>query len=532
MRRTPVVAAAISVLVLASAACSGAETAPVETAPVETAAAESTTSATQPADPSQPAATPSTDTTRPSEATTDTASPPATTEPVPGDDSHAVLEGRWEGTTAVPGLGELPFSVELASTGGTLSGTMDVQGNFGLPLTAVSFDGSTLHFELQSPLGLATWEGELREGRIEGEFAQLGSTSTFVLHRPDDAPAAPETSTAYRAEMVTFSSGAYDLAGELALPLTSGPHPAVILINGSGDQDRNAVVADFPIFGELADHLAQAGIASLRWDDRGVGGSGGDGLLTTLQARADDVVAALALLRAHPEIRSDRIGLVGFSEGGLIAPMAANRADDIAFVALLASPAVPGDELLRAQLVRILTVSGATDEVIEQERALQELVLGAIDSDEGWDEVEDGYRDWARRQLEELTDEARESIPDEEIFVEVMTASELASVRSPWFVSYVTYDPRGDLIELDVPVLALFGELDTQVPPAANAAALSEAIAASSIPSYAIGTVLGANHLFQQAVTGSPDEYAELTPEFAPEFLQLLGDWLTEQVNR
>ena len=537
MKRTLTVAAAAAALMLlaaTSAACSAATDAPGEGSTTATTGSAPAERVDETAGPAAPATT-----SAPVSPTTLATQPPSTTalaEPDGGDGLAAEIEGRWEGFTAVPGLGLLPFSIELASTSaGTLNGTMDIQGNFGLPLTGITFDGSHLHVELQSPLGLATWDGELRDGVIEGEFAQLDNRGGFWLHRPgadSDAAGEPDPDEGHRSEEVTFSNGAFVLAGEVALPDGDGPHPAVVLINGSGDQDRDSTIGQFRLFADLADHLAHAGIASLRWDDRGVGGSDGNGLLTTFENRAGDVEAAVELLRTRPDIDADRIGLVGHSEGGLIAPIVANRTHSVAFVALLASSAVPGDELLRMQLLRILTVAGIPPEEVALQQAQQELILQAILTGEGWAEAELSTREAVRRELEAMSDEDRQSIPDEDNFVDVVVGQQLEVVRSPSYRSFVTYDPRPDIVSLEVPVLALFGELDTQVPPAANAAALSEAIANSAIPSYAIGRVTGANHLFQAALTGSPDEYTELAPEFAPEFLQLLTDWLTEQTSR
>ena len=536
MNRLGIVSAAAAVLVLlaaASAACSASPEATVESSvPATTASLPDTTGDAT----ASTAAT--TTTTEQMPATTLTTPPTEPAAPPQADNLDGIvaeIEGRWEGVTSIPGLGELPFSIELTAADGTLNGSMDIQGNVGLPLTALSFDGSVLHFELQSPLGLATWEGELRNGVIEGEFDQLGNTGTFLLHRPGAEPdsiAESEADPGYRSEDVTIDSGGFVLAGEIALPDGDGPHPAVVLINGSGDQDRDVTVGEFRLFADLAGHLAHLGIASVRWDDRGVGGSDGNGLLTTLKVRAGDVEAAVELLRSRADIDANRIGLVGHSEGGLIAPIVASRSDSVAFVALLASSAVPGDELLRMQLPRVLQVAGSPPDEIARLQAHQELILQAILTDEGWDEVELSFQRLTRRELEDMADDDRESIPDEERFADIAVQQQMALVRSPSYRSFVEYDPRPDIVELQVPLLALFGELDAQVPPAANAAALSEAIADSAIPNYAIGTVLGANHLFQSAVTGSPDEYTELEPAFAPDFLQLLSDWLTEQVNR
>ncbi len=536
MKRTLIVAAASAALMLlaaTSAACSAAPDALGE------GGGPATTGSAAAAIADEAAATAaSSATSAPVSPTTVATLPPSTTaltEPDSGASLAAEIEGRWEGTVDVPGLGTLPFAIDLHVADDGLGGTIDVQGNIGLPLSALVLDGTRLRFELQSPLGLIKWDGELRDGVIEGEFTQLSNTGAFTLHRPgaeSDVAAESDPVDGHRSEEVTFANGAFVLAGEVALPHGDGPHPAVVLISGSGDQDRDSTIGQFRLFANLADHLAQAGVASLRWDDRGVGASDGYGTLTTLEDRAGDVEAAVELLRTRPDIDADRIGLIGHSEGGFIAPIVANRTDGVAFVALLASSAVPGDELLRMQLLRILTLAGTPPDEIARRQAQQELILQAILTGEGWGEAELSTREAVRRELESMSEEQRESIPDEEAFLDISVEQRLSPLRSRYFRSLVTHDPRPDLVGLEVPVLALFGELDTQVPPAANAAALSEAIAASAIPSYAIGTVSGANHLFQAAVTGSPDEYTELAPEYAPEFLQLLTDWLTAQTSR
>ncbi len=311
----------------------------------------------------------------------------------------------------MPGLGTLPVAIDLHVGDDGLGGTIDVQGNVGLPLSALVLDGTRLRFELQSPLGLIKWDGELRDGVIEGEFAQLDNRGAFTLHRPGaepDVAAESDPVDGHRSEEVTFANGAFVLAGEVALPDGDGPHPAVVLINGSGDQDRDSTIGQFRLFADLADQLAQAGIASLRWDDRGVGASDGYGPLTTLEDRAGDVEAAVELLRTRPDIDADRIGLIGHSEGGLIAPIVANRTDSVAFVALLASSAVPGDELLRMQLLRILTVAGIPPEEVALQQAQQELILQAILTGEGWAEAELSTRKAVRRELEAMSDEDRQ----------------------------------------------------------------------------------------------------------------------------
>ena len=438
------------------------------------------------------------------------------------------LRGRWEGVTVVPGLGDLPFSVTFRASDDGLRATIDIQGAVGLRLSNVSLESGRVHFELESPLGLATWEGQVRGGVIEGEFLQGGFPATFRLERADDPRAPAGVDSMYRREVVVFANGEIVLAGELTFPEGDGPHPAVVLISGSGDQDRDSNLLGFPMFAVLADHLARVGVASLRFDDRGVGGSTGDGLLATLEDRAGDVEAAVDLLVARDDIDAGHIGLVGHSEGGVVAPLVANRTGSVAFVVLLAAPAVSADEILQAQQRELLDEAGATAEQIEQARAFQQQVFRAVATGQGWDEVEASIRELVRQQMEALPEDTRNAIPDEDAYLDVIVAQETASLRSAWFASFIDYDPRPAIVALSVPVLALYGELDTQVPAAANATAMSDAIAESNIPGHTLATVFAANHLFQEASTGSVNEYAELEPEFAPEFLEILTTWLTD----
>ena len=443
--------------------------------------------------------------------------------------SLAGLVGHWEGGILILGTTDLPFAVDLAASGDGLRGTIEIQGVSGLPLSNVTFDGARLHFELNSPLGLAVWDGDLHDGLIEGEFTQGEMVETFWMQQFED-PARGD-GVSYRREEVVFSNGEIGLAGELTLPDGDGPHPAAVLISGSGDQDRDSNLSGFRVFVVLADHLAGAGIASLRFDDRGVGGSTGDGLQATLQDRAGDVAAAVDLLRSREDIAAGGIGLIGHSEGGIVAPVVANSTGGVAFVALLAAPAVPLGEILVAQQQSLLEESGLSAEDIEEYAALQESVFRAIATGEGWDAIEASMRTLVLRQFGAFSEEVRESSLDEDALVESIVAEEMATWRSPWFASFLEHDPREAIVALDVPVVALFGELDTQVPAPANSIAMSEAIAESNASGYTIATIFAANHLFQEAVTGSINEYARLKRQFAPDFVDILLESLAEMLR-
>ena len=418
-----------------------------------------------------------------------------------------------------------------------MNGTIDIpaQNAFGMVLTEVTFEGGGLRFVLDSPLGPAVWEGQVLEDVVEGDFTQAAFQGTFRLHRASDdgvasSGQAVEPPTHSREE-VSFQSGNVQLAGDLTFPDAEGPYPAVVLISGSGGQDRDSNIFGFKTFEVLAGHLAEMGVAVLRFDDRGTGGSAGNGLEATLQDRANDVKAAMGFLLDRSDIREDAIGLIGHSEGGLVALIASNQMDEVSYVGLLASPAIPGDDLLRAQQKEILQTSGASQDYAERAGELRELTLRAVRTGQGWDEVEAATRESARAQLESLPEEVRKGLGDIESYLDGVVLQQMSSIRSPWFKSFVEYDPRPDIHALDIPVLALFGDLDTQVPVASNSTQMSEAIDRSSAPGHTLAVVFQANHLFQEAVTGAIEEYSELEPAFHPQFLEFLFDWLANQTG-
>ena len=337
--------------------------------------------------------------------------------------------------------------------------------------------------------------------------------------------------TPYRREEVAFANGDIVLAGDLSLPAGDGPYPAVVLISGSGAQGRDANFLGFKTFAVIADHIARHGVAVLRFDDRGWGSSTGDALQATIPDRADDVKAAVEFLLALDDIDPELVGLIGYSEGGMIAPLVATQRDDIAFVVLMAAPAVTGEALLRAQLVEILKADGATQEQIEQAQAQQELVLRAVATGKGWDEVEAAVRETVRQRIEALSEASRNAIGDIDRYFDIIIQEQMKSAKSPWLRFFVEYDPVPALAGLTVPVLALYGELDTQVPVELNATAFSEIVTGAGNLDYTVATLAQANHLFQEALTGSISEYAELKPEFIPGFLESISEWILRQTG-
>ena len=327
---------------------------------------------------------------------------------------------------------------------------------------------------------------------------------------------------------VTFSNGEVTLAGTLTLPSTEGPHPAVILISGSGPQNRDEEIPGIPgyrPFTIIADHLAKSGIAVLRYDDRGVGQSTGDHTMATSADFATDTEAALRYLLNREEIDKTQIGLLGHSEGGMIAAMVTARNPNIAFVISMAGDAVGGYHLLIKQLERIVIASGASEEevaaAVEQQRSILDLARA-----EKWEDLQAFLYTTVLGQLQALPAEQKATMGDLETAARQGVDVQMATFRSSWYQFFLGHDSGQDWEQVTVPVLALFGELDVQVDAEQNRVALEEALSRAGNDDVTIVVFPTANHLFQDAVTGSVTEYATLPPEFIPGFLETITDWL------
>jgi pimeloyl-ACP methyl ester carboxylesterase len=346
------------------------------------------------------------------------------------------------------------------------------------------------------------------------------------------APFVPEAADVpYTVEEVTFASTADDvtLAGTLTLPEGEGPFPAVVLVTGSGPQTRDENVAGFRVFAVLADALTRAGVAVLRYDDRGVGLSTGTFSEAVIDDFAADARGALDYMAGRAEIDPARLGLIGHSEGGIVAALLADDAESpLRFIIPLAGPTVNGLEVLLLQNALILEAEGATQAQIDAQVAfLGELApLILADDIEAAQALADAH---ARAQFASFTDEERAALGSEDLYVEAVISNLEAYWEGEWFASFLTLDPGESLRDLRVPALFVFGERDVQVDPEQSITALEAIIAEESLEDVTIVTIEEANHLFQTAETGSTSEYATLPREFAPTFIPTLLDWMTEQ---
>lgn len=329
---------------------------------------------------------------------------------------------------------------------------------------------------------------------------------------------------------VTFLSGDLEIAGTLTVPAGSGPHPAVITISGSGPQNRDGEIAGidgYRPFAEIAERLAETGVAVLRYDDRGVAASDGDHATATSGDLALDAEAAVRFLQMRPEIDPLWIGLLGHSEGGLIAPYVAARHPGVAFLVALAPPVADALEGLVTQERRMLESAGLPPEVVERQVAQTRTVL-ELTVAESWEELERFLGEMVRAQLAELPEEQRESFGDLEVAAEGLVAQTMVQYRG-WMRWFLGHDAARDWARLRVPALAVFGGQDVQVDLEQHRGAMR---AAADLELVTIATVPEANHLFLRAQTGSVTEYGSLEPTLMPELFELLEPWLEEHVVR
>jgi pimeloyl-ACP methyl ester carboxylesterase len=458
---------------------------------------------------------------------------PATTP----DASPAVevsFEGTWLGTLPLP-----PVPIRLVlhlvrSSGQSYTGTVDSpdQGSFGVPLTSIEVTGTHIVLGL-SDIGAVIAADLSEDGRtLTGTLLQGGASLPLTLTKqpgPIDyrRPQDPVPPFPYDSVEVTFPSAepGVTLAGTLLSPKGPGPFTTVVLITGSGAQNRNEELLNHRPFLVLADALARANIAVLRYDDRGVGSSTGNFAAATSLNFADDVRGAVSYLRSQGQVPIGSIGLIGHSEGGLIAPMVADGDANIAFLVLLAGPAVDGATIVISQGRAIAAADGATPAELDANEALQRALFACF-SPAGLASADAGPGGDAGLPSDaELDACLREPLVAAGLSGAELDAN-LQQFESPWMRFFATYDPAPALRRTQVPVLALNGSLDLQVLASVNLPVLRAALAEADNPRTVVSELPGLNHLFQHATTGAPSEYASIDETMAPEVLTQVSDWI------
>ncbi len=354
---------------------------------------------------------------------------------------------------------------------------------------------------------------------IIGGARAFAAIQDAAFNRPQE----PKKPYPYDEEEVGYENkrDSVKLAGTLTLPRGKGPFPAALLITGSGPQDRNESLLGHKPFLVLADYLTRQGIAVLRVDDRGVGGSTGSVPDSTTENFAADVTAGIEFLKTRKEIDPKQIGLIGHSEGGLIAPMVAAQNGDVAFIVLMAGTGLTGEEILYLQGALILKASGASAEQLAKQRATQEGMFKILKEEKDPATAEKRLHEELSRNL---TEEAKKKS-------EQAIAAQIKRVNTPWFRYFLTLDPRPALRKVKCPVLALNGENDLQVPATENLREIEAALKAGGNKNITIVRLPKLNHLFQTSETGSLSEYAKIEETVAPVALKTIGDWILKRTT-
>jgi pimeloyl-ACP methyl ester carboxylesterase len=439
------------------------------------------------------------------------------------------IAGPWEGAIQV-GAASLRMRVVFSEAPGELRAVIDIpqQGASGLPLSAVVRADSNVHFELPTPTARAIFDGRITGNTISGTFAQGQVAGTFELTRIAPAETAPRLP--YVEHEIAVTNGPIRLAGTLTVPSGKGAFPLVVMITGSGPQNRDEEILGFRIFQAIADRLARQGIATYRYDDRGIGGSTGSLAAATTPEFAGDALAALASLKTRTDIDAARIGMLGHSEGATVAAIAAARSADVSFAVLLAPPGARGDDMLRQQAVDGARGLGADDAAVARVAAAHRNATSLALKGANAEELSTAVKELVRAQYDTMPAAQQQAIGAREPFVERTFAPGVAQLQSPWMRFMMGFDHAAPLREVKCPVLVLFGRLDSQVPPGLNEQPVRTALAGNR--SATIAVLDGANHLFQAARTGQVSEYATLEKAFAPGVLDQIAAWLARVTSR
>jgi pimeloyl-ACP methyl ester carboxylesterase len=439
--------------------------------------------------------------------------------------------GSWSGVLRA---GPLPLRLALSVTrdpAGALAAVLTSvdQGNARLPATAAARGDSLV---LTVPAAGVTYTGVLSPARdsLRGTFAQGGAQFPLAFGRgaaaPVTRPQDPVPPFPYRDEEVAVESApGVRLAGTLSVPPGPGPFPAVVIVSGSGAQDRDGAVLGHRPYQVIADHLARRGVATLRYDDRGVARSTGRFAAATTADFAADAEAAVRFLRGRPEVARDRVGIVGHSEGGLVGPMVAARTRDVAFLVLLAGPGVRGDSVLLLQGAAVARAAGAPEPAVAHGAAVQRRLYTAVAPARDSADAVARYDAASAEIVAGLPEAARAA-----------TAAQLGAARaqgaSAWLRYFLGYDPVPALRRVRVPVLALNGTRDVQVTAAENLAAIRAALTAGGNRDHTETALPGLNHLFQTARTGLPAEYAAIDETVSPGALDAISTWVNARFAR
>ncbi len=438
------------------------------------------------------------------------------------------IKGNWLGTLKISTI-ELRIVFKVTENeDGSLKTTLDSpdQGAFDIPVDSTIYNEPNIRFVVLAVGGF--YEGRFEQDSIVGSWTQ-GSSFHLTLKKteniePPKRPQEPKAPFPYNEEEVTIPNKEANLtlAGTFTYPKEEDSFPVVILISGSGPQNRNEELLGHKPFLVLADYLTKNGIAVLRFDDRGIGESTGDFSSATTKDFTTDVLAAVEYLKTRDDV--DKIGLIGHSEGGLIAPLAAVQSDNVDFIILMAGPGMNGKEILRLQTALIMRANGTDEKTITKDVEIAVKTYDIIISEKDSAVTVEKLREVFNVSYSEMPEEEISQLGDPDVFFN----QQIKVILSPWFRYFLEYDPYPTLTKVNVPVLAINGEKDLQVPPKENLELIEKAMKEGGNENFKVAELKGLNHLFQEAETGSPNEYAKIEETISPAALNMISDWIKE----
>lgn len=433
------------------------------------------------------------------------------------------IVGDWKGMLNVQTM-ELRVGMSISGSDSGFKGKMDIldQGMKGFPVSKLSYVDSVLSFSLNGAL----YEGRMQaDGKIDGTLVQQGVKMEMDLERGAwvvNRPQQPKAPFPYKSEDVSYPNAAapgVTLAATLTIPDQATPYPAVILISGSGANDRNEDIMMHQPFAVIADYLSRHGVAVLRFDDRGVKGSTGNHAMATSADFATDALAGLLYLKGRNDLKISKIGMLGHSEGGVIAPMAAIQSADVAFIVMLAGTGVRGDKLLTEQTELVLRSNGTPEDEIKKGRAsnekLYEIIVKSKSSKQARKKLESSMRQSVEKGDSAMSDAQMKAI--------------ISQINNVWFRYFLKHDPAPVLEQVHCPVLAINGDKDIQVSATQNLPTIEAALKKAGNPDVTIRLFPGLNHLFQHCEACTVAEYGKIEETIAPEVLEAVGSWILEK---
>lgn len=443
------------------------------------------------------------------------------------------ITGIWYGGLDIQGQ-KLPLVVHISEKDNLFTSTFDspMQGAKDIPIENTSFINNELILDA-TKVGFI-FKGKFENQKITGNFSQNGMNLPMVLSREDESkpqirPQTPSAPYSYDTSEVNFKNESQNniLAGTLASPKNFDKNaPILVMITGSGAQNRDEELFGHKPFLVIADDLAKKGIATLRLDDRGIGGSeiGKEG--STTADFATDINSAVNYLVKNGY---KNIGLIGHSEGGMIAPIVATDNKYVKFMVLLAGPGIPISDLLYKQTYDIGKVSGMSDEDLQNNEIEAKKIFKFISFYNGFNLKSD----LKEMIVENLTFLAAhqpnsEGMTKEQEIAEIEKIAENQSklVDNPWYLFFIKFDPDQYLSKIKIPVLALNGSLDLQVSAKENLEGIKRSLTKAGNKNFEMVNLEGLNHLFQTTTTGNPSEYGQIEETFSPKALDKISTWI------